>query len=286
MNHPRLREQAPSSPGVIPLTCAAIRRVRGSYFDLGNEIDHLFSPYQLKPLTRHSDPGYNVLQLRFYRTFTSSGTFKPKKCCHQHKQPGQINAAENHPPATRASGSSFASIPGARDQHIPRWTGRSALTSEEEPQERPKIHGTTCTPSVRAEPMMVLAIASSRRCLRCSSAALIFAISYTCLRLTVPIVSWPGRPVPFSMPAAFFRKYDTVGVFVTKVKDRSGWMVITVGIGTPGEIWAVRALNSLQKSIDRTPRAPRAGPTGGVGAALPAAMRRRCRQGLAEIELI
>ncbi len=105
MNHPRLREQAPSSPGVIPLTCAAIRRVRGSYFDLGNEIDHLFSPYQLKALTRHSDPGYNVLQLRFYRTFTSSGIFKPKKCCHhQHKQPGQINAADNHLPATRASG--------------------------------------------------------------------------------------------------------------------------------------------------------------------------------------
>jgi len=132
--------------------------------------------------------------------------------------------------------------------------------------------------------MMVLAIASSRRCLRCSSVALIFAISYTCLRLTVPTVSWPGLPVPFSIPAAFLRKYDTAGVFVTKVKDRSGWMVITVGIGIPGEMCAVRALNSLQKSIDLTPRAPRAGPTGGVGAALPAAMRRRCSQRCAEIE--
>ena len=123
---------------------------------------------------------------------------------------------------------------------------------------------------------MVLAIASSRRCFRCSSVALIFAISYTCLRLTAPTVSWPGRPVPFSMLAAFFRKYETVGVLVTKVKVRSGWMVIIVGIGVPGEMWAVRALNSLQKSIDLTPRAPRAGPTGGVGAAFPAAMRRRC----------
>jgi hypothetical protein len=147
------------------------------------------------------------------------------------------------------------------------------------PEERPKVHGTTCTPRVRAEAMMVLAIASSRRCFRCSSVALIFAISYTCLRLTVPTVSWPGRPVPFSMPAADLRKYETVGVFVTKVKDRSGWMVIRVGIGTPGEMWAVRALNSLQKSIDLTPRAPRAGPTGGVGAALPAAIIRRCMSG-------
>ena len=141
-----------------------------------------------------------------------------------------------------------------------------------------QTQGTTCTPSVRAEPTMVLAIASSRRCFRCSSVALIFAISYTCLRLTVPTVSWPGRPVPFSMLAAFFRKYDTVGVLVIKVKDRSGWMVIIVGISIPGETWAVRALNSLQKSIDLTPRAPRAGPTGGVGAAFPAAMRRRCGQ--------
>lgn len=51
---------------------------------------------------------------------------------------------------------------------------------------------------------------------------------------------------------------------------RSGWTVISVGTGVPGSIWAVRALNSLQKSMDFTPRAPKAGPIGGEGDALPA----------------
>ena len=60
-----------------------------------------------------------------------------------------------------------------------------------------------------------------------------------------------------------------------KVKVLSGWMVIRVGVGMPGSMCAVRALNSLQKSIDFTPRAPSAGPTGGVGAALAAGIRIR-----------
>ena len=50
-------------------------------------------------------------------------------------------------------------------------------------------HGTTRIPRVLAEPTTVLAMASSRRCLRCSSVALIFAISNTCLRLIVPTTS-------------------------------------------------------------------------------------------------
>ena len=62
---------------------------------------------------------------------------------------------------------------------------------------------------------------------------------------------------------------------MTKENVLSGRTVINVGMGTPGVICAVLALNSLQKSIDFTPRAPRAGPTGGVGAALPAAINRR-----------
>jgi hypothetical protein len=189
---------------------------------------------------------------------------------------------KNHSPATRALGRGSHPSLGLRISISPGgWIEAHSRTIHKMKvvPRTPQTHGTTRTPSVRADPMMVLAIASSPRCLRCSSVALIFAISYTCLRLTVPTVSWPGLPVPFSMHAAFFRKYDTLGVFVRKVKDRSGWMLITVGIGTPGEIWAVRALNSLQKSIDLTPRAPRAGPTGGVGAALPAAMRRRFSQG-------
>ena len=47
-------------------------------------------------------------------------------------------------------------------------------------------------------------------------------------------------------------------------------MVISTGVGVPGVRCAVRALNSLQKSIDLTPLAPRAGPTGGEGEAFAA----------------
>lgn len=130
-------------------------------------------------------------------------------------------------------------------------------------------------PKLLALPTIILAIDSSGKLFICSSADFIFAISYTCLRVIVPIISWPGRPVPFSMPVVFLRKYDTGGVLVTKVKVRSGWTRMRVGVGTPGSMCAVLALNSLQKSIDLTPRAPSAGPTGGVGAAFPAGMSRR-----------
>lgn len=63
------------------------------------------------------------------------------------------------------------------------------------------------------------------------------------------------------------------------VNVRSGCTVMRVGVGTPCSMCAVLALNSLQKSMDLTPRAPSAGPTGGVGAALPAGISRRyiCR---------
>src|ERR1700761_9620597 len=47
-------------------------------------------------------------------------------------------------------------------------------------------------------------------------------------------------------------------------------MVMRVGIVTPVARWAVRLLISLQKSMDLTPRAPKAGPIGGEGVALPA----------------
>ena len=136
-------------------------------------------------------------------------------------------------------------------------------------------HGTTCIPKLLALPTIILAIDSSGIIFICSSVDLIFAISYTCLREIVPVISWPGRPDPFSMPAAFFKKYEAGGVFVIKVKVRSGWTVIRVGTGTPGSMCIVLALNSLQKSMDFTPRAPRAGPTGGVGAALPAGISKR-----------
>lgn len=60
-----------------------------------------------------------------------------------------------------------------------------------------------------------------------------------------------------------------------KENERSGRTVMRVGVGTPGSMCAVLALNSLQKSMDLTPRAPKAGPTGGVGAAFPAEIRSR-----------
>lgn len=142
-------------------------------------------------------------------------------------------------------------------------------------------HGTTCTPKLLALPTTILAMDSRGRCFICSSVDLILAISYTCLRLIVPVMSCPGLPDPFSMPAALFRKYDAGGVLVMKVKERSGCTVMRVGVGTPCSMWAVLALNSLQKSMDLTPRAPRAGPTGGVGAAFPAGTRRRTTCALA-----
>jgi len=47
-------------------------------------------------------------------------------------------------------------------------------------------------------------------------------------------------------------------------------MVTSAGVGTPGWIFAVLALNSLQKSMLLTPLLPSAGPTGGLGLACPA----------------
>jgi hypothetical protein len=244
----------------------------------------IFLQYQLKESNTAFRPGVQRPEFSISNEHSqSSGILNPRRARHQYKRPRGDQRCWRiiHRQPARWGRGSHPSLglrisisPGGRTEaHSPTIHKMKVVPRT------PQTHGTTRTPSVRADPMMVLAIASSPRCLRCSSVALIFAISYTCLRLTVPTVSWPGLPVPFSMHAAFFRKYDTVGVFVTKVKDRSGWMVIMVGIGTPGETWAVRALNSLQKSIDLTPRAPRAGPTGGVGAALAAAMRRRFSRG-------
>lgn len=50
-------------------------------------------------------------------------------------------------------------------------------------------HGTTWIPRLFALPMIILVTASKGKCLMCSSEALIFAISYTCFRLTVPVTS-------------------------------------------------------------------------------------------------
>lgn len=64
------------------------------------------------------------------------------------------------------------------------------------------------------------------------------------------------------------RTFDVLKMLKENV--RSGWMVTTAGVRRPGSRSAVRALNSLAKSIAFTPFAPSAGPTGGCAEALPA----------------
>ena len=102
------------------------------------------------------------------------------------------------------------------------------------------------------------------------SGSFAFAISSTCLRVTLPTFSVFGRLEPDWMPAAFFSRIDAGGVFVMKVKVRSEYAVMTTGIGRPGSSFCVAALNALQNSMMFRPRWPRAGPTGGDGLAWPA----------------
>jgi len=87
---------------------------------------------------------------------------------------------------------------------------------------------------------------------RCS-VCLIFAISKTCFKETVPIVSVPGFCAPFSLPltslipAACRSSHAVVGVRTSNTKDRSGRTVTRAGTGTPGVICAVLALNSYTR---------------------------------------
>ena len=71
----------------------------------------------------------------------------------------------------------------------------------------------------RAEPAIVRTAASRSAAVRSGSFA--FAISSTCLRVTLPTFSVFGRLEPDWMPAAFFSRIDAGGVFVMKVKVRS-----------------------------------------------------------------
>lgn len=51
----------------------------------------------------------------------------------------------------------------------------------------------------------------------------------------------PAVPEPVSNPAAWRMSQAVGGDLVTKVKVRSGWMVMVTGVGVPGLRWAVRA---------------------------------------------
>ena len=103
------------------------------------------------------------------------------------------------------------------------------------------------------------------------SAILVSAIPRSCSCVTLPTAPpRPGVCDPFSSPAARFRRKPAGGVLVTKLKDRSAYTVITVGIGMPASRFCVEALNALQNSMMLTPRCPSAGPIGGDGLAWPA----------------
>ena len=66
------------------------------------------------------------------------------------------------------------------------------------------------------------------------------------------MTSFPGFSAPRrrflrgSTPEAWSSNHEVVGVRISKVNDRSGRTVTRAGIGMPGLIWAVLALNSCR----------------------------------------
>src|SRR6266508_3159529 len=122
-------------------------------------------------------------------------------------------------------------------------------------------------PMLRAVPSTVRMAASMESVLR--STSLVWAISRTCARVTLPILSLCGTAEALAMPAARLSRIAAGGVLTTKVKDRSWKIVTTTGRMRPSwePVWA---LKPLQNSMMLTPCWPRAGPTGGDGLAFPA----------------
>src|SRR5215203_888047 len=119
---------------------------------------------------------------------------------------------------------------------------------------------------LRAVPSTIFAAPSMSAALR--SGIFVLAISSTCARLTAPTLALLGSPLPFSRPAACFRRNAAGGVLVTKVNERSSYTVISTGTIWP--IWSrVASLNCRTNSPMFTCAWPRAGPTGGAGLACP-----------------
>ena len=71
--------------------------------------------------------------------------------------------------------------------------------------------------------------------------------------MILPTLAVLGVPLPFSMPMALRISTAAGGVFMMKVKLRSEYTVITVGIGRPFSSLPVCALNCLQNSMMFTP---------------------------------
>src|ERR1700758_3568138 len=100
-----------------------------------------------------------------------------------------------------------------------------------------------------------------------------FAMSSTCFAVTLPTLSLFGVPDPLAMPAARFNRIEAGGVLVMKVNERSLYTETTTGMISPSiSFWLVLALNCLQNSMMLICAWPSAGPTGGAGVALPAAI--------------
>src|SRR5690349_19952575 len=123
-------------------------------------------------------------------------------------------------------------------------------------------------PIERAEPSIRRIAMSTSLAFR--SFILASEISRTCAFVTVPAKVRPGALEPMSSFAAFFRKYEAGGVFISKENDLSDYTVLLTGIGMLFSICWVLAWIALQNSMMLRPRWPNAGPIGGDGSSAPA----------------
>merc|ERR1719313_1988364 len=119
------------------------------------------------------------------------------------------------------------------------------------------------------EHVPITVLTAESRSVQFKSASLILAISSICSIFNAPTKVFFGFAEPFVNFAACLIKTDAGGVFNFKLKDLSSNTEISTGITVP-ILSEVFALYSLQNAIIFTPLAPKAGPTGGAGLALPA----------------
>src|SRR5207248_6369852 len=105
----------------------------------------------------------------------------------------------------------------------------------------------TSMPIERAEPSIISIALSISLALR--SFILASAIARTWARVTLPALEMAGDLEPPASFAAFLRKYDAGGVFISKVKLLSENTVMVTGMGVLFSWSWVLALNALQNSM-------------------------------------
>src|SRR6202007_1006980 len=126
-------------------------------------------------------------------------------------------------------------------------------------------------PMERAVPRTLLIAVSTEAAFR--SGIFCLAISSTCFAVTLPTLSLFGVPDPLAMPAARFNRIEAGGVLVMEGNERSLYTETAPGVITLSySFLCVLALNCLQNSMMLICAWPSAGPTGGAGVALPAAI--------------